>query len=128
MFRNIPESQQKDSPTNILWLLIALTLIGIHQIQSFLVEPSERTFRFFTLSLIGLLPLTLRLPTRLRGGLWMLLGAIPVGGAFRGHLIPIVREQRVPPASETAPLNLAGGAFLLTLGTAQVFSPSSVKK
>jgi hypothetical protein len=117
-------TQQTNSPANIRWLLIALTLLGIHQVQSLVVEPSERPFRYITLSIIGLLPLSLRLPTRVRGILWLLLGAPPVFGAFVGHLIPIVRDGHIPPASETAPLNLAGGAFLLTLGAAQAVAPS----
>jgi hypothetical protein len=124
MSRKLPSMQQTSSPANVRWLLIALALIGIHQVQSLVVEPSERPFRYTVLSIIGLLPLSLRLPTRVRGVLWLLLGAPPVFGAFVGHLIPIVRDGRIPPASETAPLNLAGGAFLLTLGAAQAVASS----
>ncbi|GCE28940.1 hypothetical protein KDA_44240 [Dictyobacter alpinus] len=113
--------QPTKSPANPRWLVIALAAIGIHQAQSMLAEPQERPFRILAFTIIGLMPLTYRLPQRLRGGLWMLLGGLPVFGAFIGHLIPIVRKQEVPPASETAPLNLAGGAFLVALGAAQAF-------
>ena len=96
--------------------------------QSLIMEPQERPFRIVSLTIIGLTPFTLLLPTRARGIIWMVLGALPTFGAFIGHLIPIVRDRQVPPTSETAPLNLAGGVFLLTLGAAQAFSPSSSNK
>lgn len=35
-----------------------------------------------------------------------------------GRLVPLARHGRVAPASETAPLNLGGGALLLALGVA----------
>lgn len=105
-----------DAPTHPRWLLVALANIGIHQVQSLVVEPQERRFRFAALTLLGLMPLTLFLPERIRGMLWTLAGLPPIAGAFVGHLLPIIRDHQVPNASETAPLNLAGGALLTALG------------
>ncbi len=123
MSRSIFKPQPKESPSNILWLLISLGLVAVHQVQSVIVEPEEAPFRYKVLTIIALLPFSLLLPARLRGALWIVLGSGPAGGAFIGHLIPIVRDQKVPPASETAPLNLAGASFLIALGAAQLFAP-----
>ncbi len=119
------QQTQISRPTNPRWLFVALTFVGIHQVQSLIVEPEERPFRAIALAVLGFVTLSTRLPERARGILWMVLGLPAIGGAFAGHLIPIVREHRVPSASETAPLNLAGGAFLLTLGAALTFRRSS---
>ncbi len=124
MNRQQIQKESQSSPGSARWLLLSLLGIGAHQVQSLILEPRERTFRIVNLAIIGLTPLTLLLPKRARGIIWMLLGAPPTFGAFAGHLIPIVRDRQVPPASETAPLNLAGGAFLTTLGAALAFSPT----
>ena len=107
-----------DSPTNSRWLLLALSSIGVHQIQSFLIEPDERIFRTVVATFIGATWMSRLLPARMRGVLWMVLSLPPMFGSFVGHFIPIVRERRVPPASETAPFNLAGSVLLFTLGAA----------
>ncbi|MBA2679650.1 MAG: hypothetical protein H0U76_14785 [Ktedonobacteraceae bacterium] len=124
MNRQKIQAESQNSPGSARWLLLSLFGIGVHQVQSLILEPQERTFRITVLTIIGLTPLTLFLPKRARGIIWMLLGTPPTFGAFAGHLIPIVRDRRVPPASKTAPLNLAGGAFLTTLGAALAFSPA----
>lgn len=115
------ENEHQDAPTHPRWLLVALANIGIHQVQSLVVEPQERRFRFAALAFLGLFPLTLFLPERIRGVLWTLGGLPPIAGAFRGHLLPIIRDHKVPKASETAPLNLAGGALLTALGVSIIF-------
>lgn len=114
----------QESPENPRWMLIAVGLMGAHQVQSLLAEPGERNFRLATISIAALMPLTMRLPRRGRGALWMLVGVGPLFGAFAGHLVPIMRSRRVPPATETAPLNLAGAALLIALGVALVRSPT----
>lgn len=119
------QEESQSSPSNARWLLLSLLGIGAHQVQSLIMEPQERTFRIVVIIVIALTPLTMFLPKRARGIIWMLLGAPPTFGAFAGHLIPIVRDRQVPRTSETAPLNLAGGAFLLTLGASLAFSPST---
>lgn len=125
MNRQQIQKEAQSSPASARWLLLSLVGIGAHQVQSLIVEPQERTFRIVFLTVLGLTPLTLFLPKRARGIIWMLIGAGPTFGAFVGHLIPIVRDRQVPPASETAPLNLAGGAFLITLGASLAFSPTT---
>lgn len=106
------------SPADPYWLTLALVAIGAHQVQSFVGSPGERPLRVLFSAVLAALPLSRRLPPRLRGLLWVLVGAGPTFGAFAGHLVPLVRERRVPPGSETAPLNLAGGALLIALGAA----------
>jgi len=105
------------------WLIIALALMGAHQIQSAVVDRNELRFRLTTLTVAALTPLTLRLPPRIRGVIWIAIGIPPFFGAWVAHLIPIVRDRVVPPASETAPLNLAGASFLIALGVALLRSP-----
>jgi hypothetical protein len=39
-----------------------------------------------------------------------------MAGALIGHLLPIARGRPIPAATESAPLNIAGGALLLALG------------
>ncbi len=120
---NTPTPDAHYDPDDPRWLAIALVCMGAHQVQSAVVEPGERRFRAATLAVAALTPLTSRLPRRARGVTWILIGAGPFLGALVGHLVPIARERRVPPASETAPLNLAGAALLIALGVALVRSP-----
>lgn len=110
--------QAHPSPADPYWLTLALAAIFAHQVQSFVGSPRERPFRVLFSAVLAALPLSRRWPPRSRGLLWMLVGAGPTFGAFAGHLVPLVRERRVPPGSETAPLNLAGGALLIALGAA----------
>ena len=117
-----------DSPTNSRWLLLALSSIGVHQIQSFLIEPDERIFRTVVATFIGATWMSRLLPARMRGVLWMVLSLPPMFGSFVGHFIPIVRERRVPPASETAPFNLAGSVLLFALGAALALPRSLTSK
>ena len=101
------------------WLLIAVLCLGVHQIQSLVVEPSERPFRLLTLSAFSWLALgSPSLPRRIRGMVWLLFGLPPLLGALGGHLVPIALDREVPPATETAPLNLAGASLLTALGLA----------
>ncbi len=58
----------------------------------------------------------------------MILSIPPIFGSFAGHFIPIVRERRVPPASETAPFNLAGSVLLFVLGAALALPHSTTSK
>ena len=106
------------------WLLIALTCIGVHQLQSLLDAPEERAFRTVNMGLITWLaagsPL---LPRASRGAVWTILSLPPLFGAVFGHLLPIARGEPVPPSSETAPLNAAGAALLLVLGVALLRDP-----
>jgi|GEM_PF-4148107 len=112
--------EERGSLINPRWLLIALACIGVHQIQSAIEEPGELPSRLTILAIIALTPLSLRLPPHARGWLWLALGLFPTVGSLTVHLLPIIRDQRVPPASETAPLNLAGGVFLCILGAASL--------
>lgn len=116
------QAHKSDHPR---WLLIALASIGVHQIQSLMIEPEERTFRLSVLTVLSCMPLAWLLPARVRGILWLLGGMPPVLGAIIGHLLPIIRTQEVPPASETAPFNLAGGVLLSALGASLVLAPSA---
>ena len=101
------------------WLYLAVACLGIHQIQSFMVQPAERPFRLLTLGGFGWLALASpSFPRRVRGTLWLLLGVPPFMGALVGHLVPIALDREVPLATETAPLNLAGAALLMALGLA----------
>lgn len=114
----------QQSPENPRWMLLAVGMMGVHQVQSLLTEPGERNFRLATITVASLTPLTWRLPRRARGAVWVALGTGPLFGAFAGHLVPLVRTRRVPPATETAPLNLAGAVLLIALGLALLRSPS----
>ena len=117
------------SPTNPRWLLLALGSLEVHQVQSFLIEPEERIFRIVTTTFVVLIWLSrLFLPARVRGVLWMVLSLPPLFGSFAGHIVPIVRDRRVPPASETAPFNLAGSVLLFALGTALALPRSLTNK
>lgn len=94
MSRGTPPLGDGRSPEALRWLALGLGAIAAHQIQSLAVEPAERRFRIAAL-----------------------VGPV-VAGALIGHLVPVVRRRRVPPATETAPLNLAGGALLVAVGLA----------
>lgn len=104
--------------------LAAAASIAAHQIQSFAVEPEQRSLR--ALALVGLSNATtffLRAPagsTSLgrRGGIALAVGAGPVFGAVVGHIVPLIRDGKIAPASETALLNPGGGSFLVVLGAA----------
>ncbi|THF67875.1 hypothetical protein E7T06_18970 [Deinococcus sp. Arct2-2] len=101
------------------WVWLALTGIGVHQLQSLLDAPEERTFRTVNLGLIVWLAAgSPPLPPASRGAVWTLLSLPPLLGAVFGHLLPIARGEPVPLSSETAPLNVAGAALLLVLGIA----------
>jgi hypothetical protein len=109
---------ERDGPR---WLGLALSAIAVHQLQSAAVEPGERRFRTVVLGIEAVVAASALLtlsPTarRARGTIWALLAVGPMLGAGIGHLLPIVRGRPIPPATETAPLNLAGGALLLALG------------
>jgi TRAP-type uncharacterized transport system fused permease subunit len=103
------------------WLGLALAAIAIHQLQSAVIEPGERPFRAAVLGLETVVAASAALSLspearRVRGRTLALLSMGPMLGAAIGHLIPIVQGKPIPPATETAPLNLAGGALLLALG------------
>jgi len=118
-----PDAQRL--PDDPRWFAIAIALMSVHQVQSVLVEPNELAFRATTLSIAALSPLTFRLPPRIRGVVWILIGIPPFFGAWAGHLIPLMRDRTVPPASETAPFNLVGAALLIALGVALLRSPAA---
>ena len=112
------EDRVHDSPR---WLGIALAAIAVHQVQSAVLEPRERPFRAAVLGLEAVIAAVAALSlspgaSRARGRTLALLSVGPLLGAAVGHLIPIVRGEPIPPATETAPLNIAGGALLLALG------------
>lgn len=115
-------SRRSDDPR---WFAIAIACMSVHQVQSMIAERSELPFRATTLTIAALSPLTFRLPRRVRGVVWLLIGLPPFGGALAGHLVPIARGDAVPPASETAPLNLAGAALLIALAIALLRSPAA---
>lgn len=99
--------------------LAAAVGVSAHQAQSALVEPRERPVRILALLGLGAFAAAFwRAPRRVRGGIALSVGAGPVFGAAAGHLLPLVREGRVEPASETVALNLGGGVVLLALGVA----------
>lgn len=99
------------------WLWIALAGIGVHQVQSLLDDPAERTFRAVNLGIIAWLAAgSPPLSPRARGFTWAVLSLPPLAGALFGHLVPIARGRPVPPSSETAALNFGGAALLLALG------------
>lgn len=95
----------------------AAASVAAHQVQSAIVEPDERPIRAVVLLGLGAVGAAFwHAPRRTRGAVALAAGAGPVFGAVVGHLLPLVREGRVEPASETAALNLGGGAALLALG------------
>lgn len=114
--------------------LAAAAAIAAHQVQSFVVEPEQRPIR--ALALVALSVATGAFlqaspgPAALgrRGGIALGVGAGPAFGAVMGHLIPLVRDGEIAPASETALLNLGGGAFLVVLGAALLRQRAGVGK
>jgi TRAP-type uncharacterized transport system fused permease subunit len=103
------------------WLDLALAAIAVHQLHSAALAPGERPFRAAVLGLEAVVAASAALSLspearRVRGRVLALLAVGPMVGAGIGHLIPIVRGEPIPPATETAPLNIAGGALLLALG------------
>ena len=112
------EDRVQDSPR---WLGIALAAIAVHQVQSAVLEPRERPLRAAVLGLEAVIAAVAALSlspgaSRARGRTLALLSVGPLLGAAVGHLIPIVRGEPIPAATETAPLNIAGGALLMALG------------
>lgn len=104
--------------------LAAAAGVAAHQAQSALVEPRERPVRMLALLWLGAFAAAFwRAPRRVRAGIALAVGAGPVYGAVAGHLLPLVREGRVEPASETVALNLGGGMVLLALGVALLHHP-----
>jgi hypothetical protein len=103
------------------WLGLALAAVASHQLHSAVVEPGERPFRAAVLGLETAVAISAAMSLspearRTRGAVWALLGLGPMAGALIGHLLPIARGQPIPAATESAPLNIAGGALLLALG------------
>lgn len=104
--------------------LAAAASIAAHQIQSFVVEPKQRPIRALALVALSIaITFFLRAPAGstslgLRGGIALAVGAGPAFGAVMGHIVPLVKDGEIAPASETALLNLGGGSFLVVLGAA----------
>lgn len=117
--RTIPARVDLNDADHPRWLYIAVVCLGLHQIQSFIAQPAERPFRLLTTGAFAWVAVrSPSLPRRIRGAVWLLLSFPPLLGALGGHLVPIARGRNVPVATETAPLNLAGAALLMALGTA----------
>ena len=114
-------SQQDDREDDRRWIGLALAAVATHQLHSAVVEPGERPFRAAVLGLEAAVAISASLTLspearRTRGAIWTLLALGPMAGALIGHLLPIARGRPVPSATESAPLNMAGGALLLALG------------
>ena len=95
--------------------LLAVAAIAAHLAQSWVTDPDERTFRATYLGVCAVTAASTLLPRRARGIVAIAAGVGPLGGAVAGHVVPIVRGG-VPPATETAILNLGGGGVLVALG------------
>ncbi len=115
----------RSSPASAYWLNLALLSIFSHQLQSFILEPRERLARVAMTAAMVFTASRKNLTRQQRGWLYVLVAAGPTFGSFAGHLVPLVRQRRVPTGSETAPLNLGGGALLLALGIALLRSPDA---
>lgn len=103
------------------WVGLALAAIATHQLHTAIVEPDERPVRAALLGLQTAVAASAWLSLspaarRTRGAVWALLALGPITGALIGHLLPIARGRPIPAATETAPLNIAGGALLMALG------------
>ncbi len=114
-------SRPDDGDDDRRWVALALAAVATHQLHSAVVEPGERPFRAAVLGIETAVAVSALLPLspdarRTRGAVWALLGLGPMAGALIGHLLPIARGRPIPAATESAPLNIAGGALLLTLG------------
>ncbi len=119
---------RNNEASNPQWPLIALGAIAVHQVQSMVFDPRERSFRLGVLASEAGIVASLLLPNRAhrwRGAAWSLLALGPLAGAIVGHLVPIARGKPVPSASESALLNLGGAALLLTMGIAQIRQSSA---
>lgn len=97
--------------------------IAAHQVQSYVLEPKERLFRVLVLLGLGVGATAFWRASEpgaglqgRRGGIALAVGAGPTFGAVVGHIVPLVREGRIVPASETASYNLGCGVLLLALG------------
>ena len=113
-WRNPGQGNRRRGP---LVLLLATIGVAAHQLHSWVTEPGERNAGAAYLALTGLTALSVCFfPSGREGQSPSSVGALPRGGAVGAHLVQIVREGRVPSASETAILNLGGAAFLLTCG------------
>jgi hypothetical protein len=115
------QSRPDEGDDERYWMGLALAAVAIHQIQSAVVDPEERPFRAAVLGLETAVALSASLSLspearRTRGAVWTLLALGPMTGALIGHLLPIARGRPIPVATESAPLNIAGGALLLALG------------
>ena len=96
--------------------------IAAHQVQSFVVEPEQRSLR--ALALLGLAVGATAFSRALgpalrgrRGSIALAVGAGPTFGAIVGHVVPLLRRGSIEPVSETATLNLGCGGSMLALGT-----------
>lgn len=104
--------------------LAAVASVTAHQVQSYVEQPEERRFRVAVMLVFAAATAVfLRSPQQSsaqiqRGMLALLLGLGPASGALVGHMVPLLRRGEIVPASETALLNLGGGAFLVMLGIA----------
>jgi hypothetical protein len=114
-------SQPGDRDDDRRWIGLALAAVAAHQLHSAVVEPGERSFRAAVLGLETAVAFSASLSLspearRTRGAVWTVLALGPIAGATIGHLLPITRGRPIPAATESAPLNIAGGALLLALG------------
>ena len=117
------ELHTPDASSRRVFLLAAFG-IAAHQIQSWIAEPEERNFRAMYLALTGLTALYTRYsPMRAQGAMAIVVGTPPLGGAVGTHLLPILRGRPVPPASETAILNLGSATRNVALGVSLLRSP-----
>ena len=104
--------------------LAAVASVTTHQVQSYVEQPEEHRFRVAVMMVFAAATaIFLRLPQKSSTRIWrgmtaLLLGLGPTGGALVGHIMPLLRRGEIVPVSETAMLNLGGGAFLVVLGVA----------
>ncbi|MFT4040183.1 MAG: hypothetical protein QM692_18525 [Thermomicrobiales bacterium] len=111
------------------WAGLAFAAIAVHQLHSAAVEPGERRFRATVLVIDTVAALSAALPLsggarRARGAVWAIMAVGPLAGAVVGHLTPIIRGRPIPAATESATLNVGGGALLLALGLRDVLRGS----
>jgi hypothetical protein len=123
-------SQPDDGDDDRRWVGLALAAVAAHQLHSAVIEPGERPFRAAVLGLETAVAFSASWSLspearRTRGAVWALLAVGPMAGAMIGHLLPIARGRPVPAATESAPLNIAGGALLMALGVREFRRGSS---
>lgn len=108
-----------------LWLLAAIIAISIHHVHSLFVEPNVSIFRHLAFSfLLLIMPFTLFIPAkRIMGILWIFIGIPIFYHAIAGHFAPLLFDNMLPPATETAVGNLIGGATLFVSGSLSAFTP-----